>query len=155
MYVVVVDHRLRIRPNRKGTLLILSQVYCTPKCTVTISCSWLHYIVIRFFSTIVAKRCPQAVLCLAVQTVDDHCLVISYCVFVLFGDQCLEYNQPKLRFPTNVGTERGQASFASCICFYILGACVYPYRGQDLVWKPVCHWGEPSRRDEQHTSPSY
>ena len=65
MYVVV-DHRLRIRPSRKGTLLILSQVYCTPKCTFAISCFWLLYIVIRFFSTIVAKRCPQAVLCLGV-----------------------------------------------------------------------------------------
>ena len=52
----------------------------------------------------------------------------------------------KLRFPTNVGTERGQASFASCICFYILGACVYPYRGRDLISKPVCHWGEPSKQ---------
>ena len=52
----------------------------------------------------------------------------------------------KLRFPTNVGTERGQASFASCICFYILGACVYPYRDQDLVWKPVCHCGEQSKQ---------
>ena len=65
MYVVV-DHRLRIRPNRKGTLLILSQVYCTPKGAVAILCFWLHYIVIRYFSTIVAKRCPQAVLCLGV-----------------------------------------------------------------------------------------
>ena len=70
----------------------------------------------------------------------------TVCLFVCFGDWCLECNQPKLRFPTNVGAERGQASFALCICFYILGACVYPYRGQDLASKPVCHWGGPSKQ---------
>lgn len=26
-----------------------------------------------------------------------------------------------------------------------LGARVYPHRGQDLVSKPVCHWGKPSK----------
>ena len=80
------------------------------------------------------------------RSVDDHCLVISYYVFVFLVTSAWNTTSLKLRFPTNVGTERGQASFASCICFYILGACVYPYRDQDLVWKPVCHCGEQSKQ---------
>ena len=46
---------------------------------------WLHYIVARAFSTVVAKRCPQTVLCLGVEcrrSLLGH-FILCVCLFVL------------------------------------------------------------------------
>ena len=80
MYVVVY-HRLRIRQNRKGTLLILSRVIALPSATVVaISCFWLCYIVIRFFSSRCETVSPSSFMS---RSVDVRCLVISYSVLYL------------------------------------------------------------------------
>ena len=53
------------------------------------------------------------------------------------------------------------SSFPGCKPGLVMGACVCPYRGQDLTSTPVCHREKPSkqcklaaRRDGQHTSRS-
>ena len=49
--------------------------------------------------------------------VDDYCLVISYYVFVSFTIGVWNVIRLKLRFLTNVGTERGQASLPYVLVF--------------------------------------
>ena len=81
MYVVVY-YRLRIRANRKGTVLILSRVIVLPSAkVVAVSCFWLHYTVTvtRVFQQLLRSSFVSR----SVDRVDIRCLVISYYVFVI------------------------------------------------------------------------